>query len=228
MKVVIVGNGASLLSRSNGDFIDSCDRVIRMGACIVDGYEKYVGSKRDIYGAFWKKIEMLYHNLNWYGSPSEKVTTFADISKYRNYWWAAYDPRKYTVSEMKYNPWVSSEGYDHFNAHDSIIEKLNLNKVNHTYFEKNSFESLCQSLSAEPESNIIPTTGMVFIEMALNLYQDNSEIYITGFDQFNSGWYWNPQRVHIPFNHWVLKERLLINSYIRKGKLISLDDKDCG
>ena len=57
MKVCIVGNGPSCLNKSNGRFIDSCDVVIRMNDCVVDGYEKHIGSKVDVYASRWKKLE---------------------------------------------------------------------------------------------------------------------------------------------------------------------------
>lgn len=48
MKVIIVGNAASLLNKTNGKLIDSFDKVIRCNECIINGYEQFTGSKTDI------------------------------------------------------------------------------------------------------------------------------------------------------------------------------------
>jgi len=49
MRLVIVGNGASVLCNKNGKFIDECDHVIRINKWPGKGYEEYIGKKRDIY-----------------------------------------------------------------------------------------------------------------------------------------------------------------------------------
>jgi len=48
-KIVIIGNGTSVLDASNGKFINECDRVIRMNDFAIEGYEKFVGDKIDIF-----------------------------------------------------------------------------------------------------------------------------------------------------------------------------------
>lgn len=48
MRVCIVGNSPSVLEKETGEFIDSCDRVVRINDFQVEGYEKHVGSKLDI------------------------------------------------------------------------------------------------------------------------------------------------------------------------------------
>lgn len=47
--VVIVGNGASLLNRANGDFIDSHDIVVRFNLFRIDGFATDVGTKTTIW-----------------------------------------------------------------------------------------------------------------------------------------------------------------------------------
>jgi len=47
-RVVIVCNGESVLQKKNGKFIDSFDRIIRIGKYTIKGYEDMVGSKDDI------------------------------------------------------------------------------------------------------------------------------------------------------------------------------------
>ena len=75
MKVVVVGNGESVLNHTYGDFIDKCDRVIRINKFVINGYEKHVGSKLDIYCAKWHKITyrdkhfLQQHNEFWFPHP---------------------------------------------------------------------------------------------------------------------------------------------------------------
>jgi len=47
--VIVVGNGSGVLQKENGHLIDKFDCVIRLGSCKVKGYEKYIGTKTDIY-----------------------------------------------------------------------------------------------------------------------------------------------------------------------------------
>ena len=47
--VIIVGNSPAILEKEMGDFIDSHDVVIRLNRCVTEGFEKYIGSKIDIW-----------------------------------------------------------------------------------------------------------------------------------------------------------------------------------
>lgn len=49
MSIIIVGNGTSLLDSENGNLIDSYDVVLRFNMFEIAGYEKYVGTKTDIW-----------------------------------------------------------------------------------------------------------------------------------------------------------------------------------
>ena len=44
----IVGNSPNVLNREVGEFVDACDRVIRINDFRVEGFEKHVGSRIDI------------------------------------------------------------------------------------------------------------------------------------------------------------------------------------
>lgn len=48
-KIIIVGNGYSLLDNKNGSLIDSYDTVVRFNSFEILGYEPYVGKKTDIW-----------------------------------------------------------------------------------------------------------------------------------------------------------------------------------
>lgn len=49
MKVLIVGNGLSLLTKERKNIIDSFDIVIRINDYEIEGYESFVGAKIDIW-----------------------------------------------------------------------------------------------------------------------------------------------------------------------------------
>ena len=56
MKIVIIGNSESALETKSGDFIDSCDQVIRLGNFVTEGYEEFVGTRTTIIGTTRSKL----------------------------------------------------------------------------------------------------------------------------------------------------------------------------
>ena len=48
-KVIIIGNSPTILNDEFGSLIDSFDIVIRINRCLTKGFEKYIGSKTDIW-----------------------------------------------------------------------------------------------------------------------------------------------------------------------------------
>jgi len=59
-KVIIVGNSPNVLKNEYGSLIDSYDIVIRINKCVTKNYEKYVGSKTDIWAT-------THNSAKWYG-----------------------------------------------------------------------------------------------------------------------------------------------------------------
>ena len=68
-KVIIVGNGASLLDMHNGSLIDAFDVVVRINDFKTIGYELYTGKKTDI--LFTCRLDM-YNSL-------EKISQFPEV-----------------------------------------------------------------------------------------------------------------------------------------------------
>ena len=60
MKIVIIGNGASLLDHQFGDQIDQFDEVVRFNDFRIKGYEKYVGTKTTIWARNTSKGDLLF------------------------------------------------------------------------------------------------------------------------------------------------------------------------
>lgn len=48
-KIIIVGNGSSILDKENGSLIDSFDIVVRFNSFKIKNYEKYTGTKTNIW-----------------------------------------------------------------------------------------------------------------------------------------------------------------------------------
>ena len=48
MKVIIVGNGTSILNNKNEKLIDAHDIVIRLGGYVIKGYEEFAGIKTEV------------------------------------------------------------------------------------------------------------------------------------------------------------------------------------
>ena len=47
--IILVGNGSSLLNKVNKELIDSYKTVVRFNSYKINGFEKYVGTKTDIW-----------------------------------------------------------------------------------------------------------------------------------------------------------------------------------
>ena len=48
--IMFIGNGPIDYTKKNGEFIDSCDLVVRFNKCVLnDDYKDYIGSKTDIH-----------------------------------------------------------------------------------------------------------------------------------------------------------------------------------
>lgn len=57
-KILLVGNGSSLLDKENQKTIDSYQTVVRFNSYKINGYEKYVGTKTNI----WVTVNRAHKN----------------------------------------------------------------------------------------------------------------------------------------------------------------------
>ncbi len=173
--VCIIGNGPSAAKESNGQFIDRCDVVIRMGNYVIDGYEDCVGSKTDVYVSRWKKLERNFDRVR-------KI----DI-------WLAYPSPPHDW--CSHYPGVAST---HRNSR--AVKDLNVTYIpedvqlayKDIYYPYNGL----LATSSDRRCNFnIPDTGTVAIDMACYIFT-NSKIYVTGFDGYflDTGYYFNRQR----------------------------------
>ena len=171
MNLFIVGNGASALRKANGDFINECDLVVRLGTYITEGYEDYVGSKTDIYVSRWFKSK---------ARPKEFFNTIKSL-------WI---PRTYETREKKYDKLI-----DNYKIADII--KYIPNELIFSYKAKYPFRYIKKNVSRRGNEELhccIPDSGIVAIDMAKYFYPDH-KIYIAGFDNCTTGYYWDVDNV---------------------------------
>ena len=72
-KVIIVGNSPTVLNNELGDYIDSHDIVIRINKCTTKGFEKYIGSKIDIWATTHPKYHKNPNNHNEIFTPDSEL-----------------------------------------------------------------------------------------------------------------------------------------------------------
>jgi hypothetical protein len=163
MKIIVVGNAASLLKQKNGKLIDSFDVVIRLNKFVTKGYEEYVGKKTNIYCSKWVNMKFNINNL----------------TNYNKIWLPYPEPPNWWTAKGNFKEISKQEHIDN-------IKKFNLNNNNIVYLNEDRakeieliFKNVCQ-----------PSTGLISLMMAIQEYPNYSISY-TGFDNFNSGWYWD-------------------------------------
>jgi hypothetical protein len=171
MNLCVIGNGASALNAANGDFIDSCDVVVRVGNFVITNYENYIGTKTDVFVCRWYKCK---------NRPQEFFKTLKEF-------WI---PRTIETREKKYDDLVNLHGVG------GIIKYIPKELV-FGYKARYPFRYIKNNLSRAGNSELhccIPDSGIVAIDMARHFYP-NHKIYITGFDNCVTGYYWDVDNV---------------------------------
>lgn len=166
-KIIIIGNGVSALNNENGKFIDAADVVVRLNNFKIDGFEKYVGTKLDVYSCWLKTL------------------TYCKLPK----------DQRYALWKSSVND-VIDENYEKvFAPNDVDFEKVKQVLYLWTKDKQDEIFSGCpfydkiQVLNFDVDMNY--STGFRTILYYLHNFK-NSDIYITGFDSFmKSGWYWD-------------------------------------
>jgi hypothetical protein len=237
VNVVIVGNGKTILDHKYGELIDSCDVVIRMGRFILDGYEKHVGTKTDVYSAKW---------ISWWTlktltlSPSPRII---DVDNLSEIWFQFCDPHTTknleicTPFEQTYLNFWAINSFKHSNLlknmslsehHQRIHEFRILNKEIIHYSNENILE--CIRLLNFEKNKILtcsggylvePTTSLMTIQMAIQRFPD-AKIYIVGFDNFSNDHYWNSKNSESSKYPYIYEKRIIKN-WISSKKISKLE-----
>ncbi len=203
MKIAIVANGYKASINKNGDFIDSCDRVVRMNNFLIEGWEPYVG----------KKIDIISMMITGEGATAGLLGSNRLIENYKkcNEVWI---PDKYAKSH-KVN---RDRARDHFGRFKPLEFIFVDPYIYDTLYEK--VRSLSIGLGDEKDY-YYPDSGMTIIEACLYRFK-GAEIYVTGFDpkrQYPYKYYWEKfEETSNCFNYHPQKaESVLYQEYLNKG-----------
>lgn len=210
MKVIVVGNGASVLKNKQGKFIDDHDIVIRLGGYKIEGYENFVGSKTDIWSngvstiKIWKYFnEDVVNKHLWVMIPEDVFTDNEYLKKWQN---VKYEERQFSQF-----------------THNEKMEKLKLNNMVECISNRH-LEILLEELMVEKyhvDSNVLrPTLGICTIFAALQKY---NHVNIVGFDSLKTGWYWNADHIHTIGKHEPLMEKIWL-AKMKKNNIITTYD----
>jgi hypothetical protein len=228
MKICIVGNGGGALKNKNGKFIDLCDEVVRIKNFKTDGFEQYVGSKTTIYSSKWFAwFDRVIHDkplkFNFLDDVHTLMFMFPDKEE-------SLDFSEYTLLYKQlqlHNELVI--GNRDWDAHLHCLNLFNIQDKSIIYFSLKDVEELCINKLKingrnyiRPGNKIVePTCGARTVFKILQIYP-NAEIFLTGFDCFQSGWYWDHSH-RINHGHYYLNELLYFKSLEKMENITFLD-----
>jgi hypothetical protein len=200
MKICIIGNGESTLYKKNGNFIDSCEIVIRLGNFQTKNYEQYIGSKTDIYCSRWYKAKH---------KPKEFFLNIKEM-------WI---PRTHDTREKK---------YDHLIEKLNLLYKIKYipNNLIYKYKIKFPYRLSISKNSKNTNKNLycsLPDSGIIAIDMAIINYP-NSKLYISGFDNCKTNsHYWDTNCLIDKLSEDMLAvQEAYLNNYLENNTIINL------
>ena len=220
-KVIIIGNGASALKNKNGSIIDTFDVVVRMGTCVIDGYEEYVGTKTDILRTSWDRLfieqnKQLVYKCNvepkavlflepFYEAYNETAVCGGFSTLYKIF-------NKPRFQEFKFKSYIKK--YTERILHDALINNFLYNKEI-LYYKMNDRIKAFQKYNHSFPDNILhmPSSGLCTVDFIIKEFCD-SEIYITGFDGFKTRYYWRKCDEYFD-SHSSIKERIFLKSLLK-------------
>jgi hypothetical protein len=230
-KAIIIGNGSDVLKYENGHKIDNFDYVVRMGdAPRIKGYEKYVGTKTDMFRIKWFNMFYMEELLDKERHSQPRKTFDFDITKC-DILNICQDPDEYTETAYTAHEYYDISLNRNFllpignrYLHDLCIEKFNL-KTQKWYFfnayhnaelmSRMQLQNYKTNRSGVCEYRIGPSGGLCTLWFFLNFMPYS--IYITGFDSWKTGHYWKPHIVTDYMSHSSIHERIFINKLIKRG-----------
>lgn len=213
-RVVVVGNGSSSLTNKNGSFIDDSEIVIRIKSFVTNGFEEYIGNKTDIWFTKW--------------------FSFLDEPKSINLWLPFVDPLEIIPNKnlAVINDSMFAKCFSN-NKPDLELHKDLANQYNAKMLTINELEDSFTALRA-PTAKLVytkgglsvmhPTTYFYAIFLSLTRFKDY-KIYVTGFDGFTQGYYWNPGQIKKhkkTWPHYYEQEKLYIKKLIYSNRITSI------
>lgn len=231
-KICIVGNAVTSIKKENGKFIDSCDEVVRIKNFQTNEFEKYIGNKTTIYASKWfawfdrkildKPLEFPFLN---------GVHTLLFMFPDENVKEVDHNFSEYTVlyEKLQLKNELPPSVNKNWEGHMKCLDLFNLRKKEVIYFSLSDVEELCVNTLKMHNKNYIrcsekiiePTCGIRTVFKILQRYPD-AEIFLTGFDCFQTGWYWDPSH-RIKAVHNYLDELLYFKQLEKMENITFLD-----
>lgn len=210
--LVIVGNGGSTLNKKNGKFIDSCDVVIRIKKFTINGFEEFVGTRTDIWATKWFCYKPGVFDKIWlpFLDPNSAIESHS-IKLMNDFMFKnQFDNRVPDLS--KHNEYVANIGSSKidFLKEDELTKCLAELKLEY------------QQVYTKSGINVYhPTTYLLTTFLALERFPAHN-VYITGCDNFEQGYYWNldeTKRSRKTWPHQYEKERLFLKKLALTNKV---------
>lgn len=212
MSVAVIGNGSQ--KQSNGGKINGYSTVIRMGKCIVDEYENYIGTKTDIISngisvlKLWRYIDPYkpYNVPVWIMVP--------DVE-------SCIEGTDYEISYC--NAWRDIMFTNRQPSKDIHDDKLATLKERNNVIQLTWSDVICSIRELNFELHNIPITGTLVrptlgfltVQRAIKHFKN---IDLFGFDFFQSGVYWDDNHKHAYGKHNILLEKIKLKTWDRKGR----------
>jgi hypothetical protein len=211
-RIVIVGNGGSSINNKNGDFIDNSDIVLRIKQFTTKGFEEYVGSKTSIWFTKWFSYKKTSIQNIWVPFINPDVDINNNNIK--------------LINDSLFLNQFNNRIID-YNKHHNYIKEIGINNI--TFLSEYELHKCLTELDIKYEpiytksgANVFhPTTYLLSIFLCLERYS-NYKIYITGFDGFERGYYWNlneTKKIDKTWPHQYEKEKLYIKKLIYTNKI---------
>ena len=231
--ILVVGNAKSLLERENGHKIDTFDYVVRMGNCPLKGYEKYVGTKTDMYRASWDRLihvdkqKLTYRPIFIQFQFSDLLFLETHLDEYIETTPLGNYSRFVKVYKKSFFPLVSfftpkfiqqPQRFLHEKCLQLFKKEWGIKNVHYlSLFDRiNAFE-LINSWKPEEQELFLPSSGMFTLCFILSHFQ-NENIFITGFDGFKTQHYWRDYETFFT-GHNPYREQIAIKKLQKEGKI---------
>jgi hypothetical protein len=212
MKAIIVGTAASLLKKKAGNIIDSFDYIIRpITSLLAKGYDIYTGIKTNMFWVSFQSLDLLslipeQTNLLYLFSSDDEYTEFFPLCN--------------TVPSL-----ITKNRYYLDLAYEGVNKK-----INKQYFITNKIS--CQvnaelgfkhphTVYDDQKGRVSATSGINTIYYVLN-YMNFDQIYVTGFDFYKTGFYWQPDVKKVSMRPFPYKEMIFYNKLIQDKKIYEL------
>ena len=140
--------------------------IIRLGNFVLNGYEEYIGKRTDIYVS------------RWYKAKFRNKCFFDNIKQ-------MWIPRTFETREQKYDDLINLFDLKHKVKYIPI-------EIIYGYKIKFPFDVIVHNTNKSINKSLqccLPDSGIIAIDMARYFYP-NYEIFISGFDNCKTGYYW--------------------------------------